>query len=311
MRKWILTLVVSLPLASGVAGTNAAYDALLNTTTETSGDDFGMPVKEEETIRQQYPLAAGDRLFDLDNVWGSITVAGADIDQVQVVIKKTIRAETKEDMDRAKKEVTLETKNEGAAVRLYVNGPFRCRNNNNGDGDGCCCNWHGHDGYVVVMDFEIQVPRRIRLALRTVNEGNISVRGVAGDFSIRNVNGRIEVQDAAGSGQVKTVNGAVKVTFRTNPTAKSEFSTVNGPIDLYFMQPLAADFRFKTFNGGVYSDYELTQMPSVTPEPEKNNGRFIFRADRFTHGRVGAGGPEISIDTLNGDIRVLQRHASI
>jgi DUF4097 and DUF4098 domain-containing protein YvlB len=144
-----------------------------------------------------------------------------------------------------------------------------------------------------------------------VNEGNISVRGVAGDFSIHNVNGRVDVQDAAGSGLVKTVNGGVKVTFRTNPTAKSEFGTVNGPIELYFVQPLAADFRFKTFNGGVYSDYELTQVPSEPTEPERRNGRFIFRADRFTHGRIGSGGPEISIDTLNGDIRVLQRRASL
>ena len=75
--------------------------------------------------------------------------------------------------------------------------------------------------------------------------------------------------------------------------------------------PLAAEFRFKTFNGNVYTDYELTQMPPKEPQQDRRNGRFVFRSDRFTNARVGVGGPEIMIDTLNGDIRVLQRHATL
>lgn len=310
MRRWILLLVVCLPVLAAVASKaprNASF--ITPVLAAPADDDFDMPLKEEEVVRQQYPLAAsGDRVLDVDNVWGSIEVIGTNSDQVQVVIKKTIRAETKADLEKAKQEVTLEAGHDNSSVRLYVNGPFRCHNN--GDGD-CCCGWRDREGYVVKMDFQIQVPNHIRLVLRTVNEGNIKVEGVSGDFSIRNVNGRIDVQDAAGSGRAKTVNGGVKVSFRSNPTANSQFSTVNGPVELYFAQPLAADFRFKTFNGNVYTDYELQQLPPKTPEAEKRNGKFIFRADRFTNGRVGAGGPEISIDTLNGDIRVLQRHATL
>ena len=309
-QKWILALVVSLPIVTAVGARPLhRISTPQPVVTVADDDDFDMPVKEEETLRQQYPLAAtGDRILDVDNVWGSIDVVGADTTQVQVVIKKTIRAETKEALEKAKGEVTLEAARDDTSVRLYVNGPFRCHNN---DGDGCCCNWREHNGYVVKWDFQIQVPNKIRLALKTVNEGNIKVQGVSGDFTVRNVNGRIDVQDAAGSGRVKTVNGGVTVTFRANPTANSEFSTINGPVELYFAQPLAADFRFKTFNGNVYTDYELTQMPAKEPEKLERNGRFIFRADRFTNGRVGAGGPQISIDTLNGDIRVLQRHATL
>jgi hypothetical protein len=274
-------------------------------------DDFDMPLKEEETVRQEYPLAAtGDRVLDVDNVWGSIDVVGTTSNQVQVVIKKTIRAESPGALARAKQEVKLEAMRDDTSVKLYVDGPFRCHNSRD-NGDGCCCNWREREGYVVKMDFHIQVPNHIRLALKTVNSGNIKVQGVSGDFSIRNVNGRIDVQDAAGSGKAKTVNGGVKVSFRDNPKANSEFSTINGPVELYFAQPLAADFAFKTFNGEVYSDYELSQVPAKQPEQERRNGRFVFRSDRFTNGRVGAGGPQIKIDTLNGDIRVLQRHATL
>ena len=309
-RKWILALVVSLPLVAAMGSQrNVMFFAPALVAYAADDDDFDMPVKEVETVRQEYSLATtGDRLLDIDNVWGSIEVVGADTTKVSVVITKTIRAESKAEIEKAKREVTLDTTRDDTAVRLYVNGPFRCRNN---DGDGCCCNWRDHSGYVVKMDFHIQVPKQLRLVLKTVNEGNIAVQGVSGDFSIRNVNGRIDVQDAAGSGRAKTVNGGVKVSFRANPTTNSEFSTVNGPVELHFAQPLAAEFRFKTFNGNVYTDYELTQTPPKEPQQERRNGRFVFRSDRFTNARVGVGGPEIMIDTLNGDIRVLQRHATL
>jgi hypothetical protein len=97
------------------------------------------------------------------------------------------------------------------------------------------------------------------------------------------------------------------VTFRANPKDNSEFATINGPIELYFLCDLSADFRFKNFNGGVYSDYELSALPGKAAVPDRRNGRFVFRTDRFTGGRVGSGGPEIKIENLNGDIRVLQR----
>ena len=135
-QKWILALVVSLPIVTAVGAKPLhRISAPQPVATVEDDDDFDMPVKEEETLRQQYPLAAtGDRILDVDNVWGSIDVVGADTTQVQVVIKKTIRAETKEALEKAKREVTLDAARDDTSVRLYVNGPFRCHNN---DGDGC------------------------------------------------------------------------------------------------------------------------------------------------------------------------------
>jgi hypothetical protein len=312
IKKWMLIVAVLLPLMMADASRTPRWAVGTGNMLETADDDdFDMPVKQEETLRQEYPLAAtGDRVLDVDNVWGSIDVVGTAGNQVQVVIRKTIRAESQAAMDKAKKEVTLQAMRDDNSVRLYVDGPFRCHERNN-NGDGCCCNWREHDGYVVKMDFQIQVPNKIRLALKTVNDGNIKVQGVTGDFSIRNVNGRIDVHDAAGSGRVKTVNGGVKVTFRANPTTNSEFTTINGPVELYFADRLSADFRFKTFNGEIYSDYELSLMPARQPEQQRSGNKFVFRADRYTNGRVGSGGPEIKIENLNGDIRVLQRHAAL
>lgn len=271
-------------------------------------DEKGFRLHESETIRKSFTLAGAPKILEVDNVFGSIDVTGGTGDQVQLVVNKTISAESKDRMEAAKKEVTLDITGQPELLKLYVNGPFRCNCGSGSGNGGGCVNWNGDSGYVVKMDFQLQVPRDVEVKLRTVNSGHVHVRDVTGNFSVHNVNGGIEMQNVAGSGVAKTVNGGVKVAFRENPREKSDFSTINGNIDLYFARGLAADFRFKTMNGNVYSDFEMTSLPVRPVSAEHRGTKFVFRSDRYTGGRIGSGGPEIKAENLNGDIRVLERH---
>ncbi len=273
--------------------------------------DADYPVQEAETIRRTFDLAgAAQKSLDVDNVWGSIEVAGTDGNQIQLVITKTIRASTQQKLADAKREVTLDVSEQPGQLKLYVNGPFRCECN---CGDGCKGNcgrsfrWRDHEGYMVKMDFMIQVPRAIDIELRTVNSGEVRVRDVKGRYLVRNVNGGIEMQRVAGSGTAHTVNGPVRVSFTENPREGSSFKSVNGDIELRFAAGLSADFRFKTFNGGIYSDYAVTALPPRSIEQVNQGGKRIYRADRFTSARVGSGGAEITLENLNGDIRILEK----
>lgn len=256
---------------------------------------------EDETINKSFSLSSGQRTLVVDNVWGSIHVVGGTPDQVQLVAKKTIRADSKDDLELAKKEVALDITQEGSTLKLYVNGPFRCQC------DGCV-SIRERQGYIVKYDFELQVPRDVNLTARTVNDGEVTVKDVAGNFSVHNVNGPLEMTNVAGSGQAKTVNGELKVLFRDNPQKNSSFSSVNGDVDLYFLPKLSADLRFKTFNGEVFSDFQMSALPPREPVSQRQNGKFVFQADRYTGGRVAAGGPEIKVETLNGDIHIRERH---
>ena len=264
--------------------------------------DRDLPVQDQETIQKSFPMSAAQhKSLEIDNVFGSIEVSGGASDQVQLVVKKTIRAESKDKLEQARKEVTLDITQQEGALKLYVNGPFRCQ---------CpdCVSFHGDEGYVVKMDFQLQVPRDIDVKVKTVNEGHVLVRNVSGSFLVRNVNGDIEMDNVAGSGTARTVNGPVKVSFRQNPRENSDFRTVNGNVDLRFAHDLSADFRFKSFNGGVYSDFPVTTLPVHAIQEEHRGGRVVFRADRYTGARVNSGGPEIKIENLNGDIRILENH---
>jgi len=265
-------------------------------------DDRYLASRDEEKIQKSFTLpAAGKKALEIDNVWGSIEVLADTTDKVELTVLRTNRAESKEKLERAKKEVTLDVTQEEGVLKLYVNGPFRCQCDD-------CRHSRDDDGYRVKMDFKVHVPRDIDIKVKTVNEGRVVVRNVNGSFLVRNVNGDIEMENVAGSGTARTVNGPVIVSFRQNPHENSEFKTVNGSIELRFAHDLSADFRFKTFNGGVYSDFPVTTLPVHAIQEERRGGKMVYRADRFTEARVNSGGPEIQIENLNGDIRILENH---
>lgn len=300
--KVYLLIVITVGLVLLLAWHAKASATMANDGWQDDDSDSSMSLHEQETIRKIFSLPAVHKTLEVDNVFGSIIVTGGAEDQVQLVVEKTLRAESQERMAAAKKEVKLDITEQPDLLKFYVDGPFRCHC------DDGCDGWHGDRGYSVKMDFTLQVPRNVDIKLRTVNNGRVQVKDVTGNFSVRNVNGGIEMANIAGSGQARTVNGPVTVSFRENPREKSDFGTVNGNVELSFVRGLAADFRFKTFNGSIYSDFEMTSLPPRPVQADQHNGHFRYRSDRFTGGRVGSGGPEIKADNLNGDIRVLERH---
>jgi hypothetical protein len=270
---------------------------------EIDHEDEGFTEQTQEKIEKSFamPAGTGRRTLEIDNIWGSIEVVGAASDQAQLTVNESIRAESKGKIEQARKDVRLDITQDANALKLYVNGPFRCNCHD-------CGRSRDDDGYIVKMDFQVQVPRDIDIKIKTVNEGHVSVRDINGKFLVRNVNGDIQIRNIAGSGTARTVNGPVKVSFRQNPREASDFETVNGAVELQFAHDLSADFRFKTFNGGIYSDFPVTALPEQGMKQEHHGAKVVFRADRFTGARVNSGGPQIKVENLNGDIRILENH---
>ncbi len=116
--------------------------------------------------------------------------------------------------------------------------------------------------------------------------------------------GRSVTQGGANTNQIfNTVNGTVEATYRQNPAADTKFRTVNGKLDLYFQPSLSADFHVKTLNGKAYTDFDMTSIPSGSPEETKGM-KVIHRRGTSGALRAGNGGPKISTETVNGSILI-------
>ncbi|MGH2568037.1 MAG: hypothetical protein ACRDGA_06825, partial [Bacteroidota bacterium] len=181
----------------------------------------GQEKTEKDEISRTFTFTGTEKKrVVVDNIDGSIDVAGYDGNEVRLVVKKTIEAESNNKIQEAKEAVVLEIKEELNKVILYVDAPWRTPNGINYRG------FHYY-GYRVRHDFQLLVPRKTSLYLRTVNEGTVRVHNVEGEFEVKNVNAGVELTNIAGLAQVATVNGPVKVSFSKNPEADCSFKTVN------------------------------------------------------------------------------------
>jgi DUF4097 and DUF4098 domain-containing protein YvlB len=227
----------------------------------------------DQVFDQTYPLPHGGT-FTLENVNGSVQVDGWERDQVEVRAIKTAERD-REDLDRVKIEV--ETHPGEVAVRTrYPQGT----------------------GVDVTVDYRVRVPSRVLLArIETVN-GSVVIRGVDGSGRLRSVNGNVEVLDSAGRFSARTTNGNLRLELRRLADgAPMALETVNGSVVLALPSDAQAALDVRSMNGDFRSDL-----------PVAAQGAFSTRAFR---GRLGSGGSEISIRTVNGGIRVVLERPSV
>jgi hypothetical protein len=231
------------------------------------------------------------------NIFGPVHVIGYDGSRVEMRATETVHGDLKSDIERARNELKLLTQSEPGRVAIRVQAIGE-------DGQPCGNCRNGWDsGYIVEYDIEVRVPRGADVEVATVNDGDLVVEDVNGDFDIRNVNGAVRLVRAGGSGSVHTVNGNVYASFARAPAEPTSFKTVNGELDVTFPPALSAELAFHSMHGDVFTDFDVESL-TEPPEVRRERGRFAMSTNRSSAFRVGTGGERHSFDTLNGDIFV-------
>jgi hypothetical protein len=257
-------------------------------------------VEDREPVHHTF---TGDKTIDVDLVNGSLTVIGDGGNTIRVEGERVIHAANQDQVARAKRDDVLDLNEKDGVAQVYENGPFRNNNDHSSD-------YHGfHENserqYEVAWNLTVHVPHETALRLRSVN-GGVAVQDTTGAFDVRSVNGALSMTNVSGSGTAAAVNGTNTVSFRENPKSDSAFTSVNGKIEVSFQPNLSADFNLKTVNGGMYTDFESTMLAPLSPAgtTTKESGKFVYRNRGESRIRVGAGGPQIRIETVNGSIQI-------
>jgi hypothetical protein len=261
--------------------------------------------ERRESRRMQFS-GAGTRTVDVRTLNGSIHVTGDGGSDVRLESVTRVEADHDAALRAALQDVKIEAEERGETVAVTVRD----------DGQNTCGeNWQQQRGrawwdrrqYSTSTDLTLQVPRDVRVRVCTVNGGTVTVTGVNGDFDVSNVNGKVVLTDLGGSGRANTVNGGIDASFTRAPRAESQFKTVNGTIEVAFPRDLSADLSLKTFNGGLFTDFDTTPLPVAAERVDRSDRpRYVYRRGGTTRVRIGAGGPELTFDTLNGDVRIVR-----
>ncbi|MFB3902102.1 MAG: hypothetical protein ACE15E_01505 [Acidobacteriota bacterium] len=263
-----------------------------------------VPVEEKETLRRQFSPAAPGAPMSLliDNIWGGITVVTHSRPDIQVVVTKRLTAPSEAVAREFAEKVKLDVSQAENHVRLYVDGPFRRCHGRRQDHD-----WDRLKDARLACDYQVTVPVRARLELKTVLDGDINVTGSAGEFDISVVTGTATLSGISGFGRVSTITGALTADFARNPDDSCYFRTISGKVRVSFPRDLSADLYFKTLQGDVFTDFSVTPLPGLPVRRESRNGKSIYKVDEFYRVRVGKGGPELKFDTPNGDVEIHDR----
>ncbi len=241
--------------------------------------------EESEEFSKVLPLKSGGT-FSLKNVNGSVTITTWKEDRVDIKALKT----TKGDPDKLN-EVKIEV--EATANSVSVNTIFpRGRN------------------IRVSVNYEVKVPQGVNLGKVKSTNGSVYITGPVGHTNASTTNGRIELDGAKGTISVSSTNGRIEaVNIRgeldvdtTNGTIVLEMlsfedaikaKTTNGSITLRVgsLEKVNADFNARTVNGSISLDLPVTL-------------KSMKKSRRSLEGQIGQGGPEISLRTTNGSIKI-------
>jgi hypothetical protein len=261
------------------------------------------PLTQNETTHHSLHFTgSGPRTLEIRTMHGAIDIEAYDGDVVDMTVNKSITARSASDLQDALDDVRLEIADNAATVGAIA----RSR-------EGQTCGEHLNRSNrdwpraEVRFDFKVRVPRNTQVTVCTINHGDVSVRGTRADFEVRSVNGRIELADMGGSGEATTVNGRITGTFAAAPRTDSVFRTINGDLVLTMPAAFSADMNMKTFNGGLFTDFETKPRALQTvATPQRQGGKFVYETNSFASVRTGNGGPLLTLETLNGDVRVLR-----
>jgi hypothetical protein len=273
------------------------------------GEEHAWALHKESTVNRTFQLAStAHRTVEILNFNGKIEVRSGSGSGVVLVLHQTWAADTDAKLEEAQREVRLDATEPASGLRLVMDGPFRSH-----DGGIDFKGWRSV-GYEAHFDFTLEVPAGVDVVAKTVQGGDVLLAGLAGHFEAANVNGAVTLERMSGAGNARTVNGTVHAAFSRNPGDGCSFSTINGQIDVTLRSELGADLRFKTINGEVYTDfpYTLRGLPAASSsdgDGEASRGRFHYRSRGEFAARIGAGGPELSFSTINGNILIHRQDA--
>ncbi len=244
------------------------------------------------------------------NIYGSIDVEGYAGDEVVVEVSKTVTADEADELAKAMQTVGYRFENLGSDIYLFVDLPFVEFNPETGDisyqeywqrSRGKKIKYHYH------MDVKLKVPHNTSLKLSAINDGDIRVTDInAENLSVSNINGAIDLIDVTGNRTyANAINEDINVLFNKNPTTDSEFESINGDLIVSFAGQPNAEVVYETMHGEMYSAYDVAIMqPTVNLTSEQKKHGIKYKLGAESRLKIGAGGPEYSFKTLNGDIKI-------
>lgn len=215
--------------------------------------------------------------FRLDNINGSVDIQSWKNKTIKVIA--TIKADDQDDRDRITIEMSQNSRGVSVETRYKKQESSWGNKHNSG-----------------AVDYQIMVPEDTDLAKIELVNGSLSIENVFGEVNAELVNGSIKASGLKSDADISSVNGSIKVKYQalSKDFEQIKIETVNGSIKLHLPDDVSARVDAETMHGSIKNDFGL--------EVDKN----MF-SGRNMRGDIGAGSARISLESVNGSIKILKK----
>jgi DUF4097 and DUF4098 domain-containing protein YvlB len=214
-----------------------------------------------------------DQTVTVKTINGEIKAEPASGDEVEVTGMAT---------GKYAQEVKFEVKQDGDGVTICETYPHH---------DSCTGKSSGHDNNDRThISYSVRVPSRNRFTGKSVN-GDITAQNLDRQVTAHTVNGGVKISTKSWA-EAKSVNGSVEAMMGSADwTGTLHFSTVNGSIHIGLPANTNADVDVRSVNGSFKSELPLATQSFMS---------------RHVEGRIGSGGRELKLDTVNGSVHLVK-----
>jgi hypothetical protein len=255
--------------------------ALAGAGCDVSVGDHGLSMniasgKATDEWKRTYTIAAGGRL-EIVNTNGIIQASPAGGGQVEVRAERIAKASTDEGAQELLKQLELREDVSPDRVRIETRGPAtRIRRS-------------GHE-----VRYYVRVPDGLAVQFETTN-GAVRLENLKGQIVASTTNGGVRGSGLSGSVKASSTNGGVTIEM-SSVTGDVDLGTTNGGIRLELPADVKAALDARCVNGGISVSDDLPFQGE--------------RTRRRVSGTLNGGGPRISVETVNGGVRISARTAS-
>jgi Putative adhesin len=222
---------------------------------------------------------------------GSITVKG--YNGKEVIVRALPKTEKSEEV-KANKD----------GLKRIPNDSFRLQASEENNQVNVSSNANGNS-----VDFEVMVPQKFSLSVKTVNDGDVIVENVDGEIEATNVNGPITLRNVGGTVVANTINGDLLVTMnRVDANVPMAFSNLNGDIDITFPANIKATAKIRSDRGEIYSDFDMNVLPNKAEVKKESGGKYTsYSIEKGVVVEINGGGPEFLFKNMNGDVIIRKK----
>jgi hypothetical protein len=253
---------------------------------------FGHNYSYEDQLQQDFPAGASLRVVS-DH--GAVNVTVANDNQIRVVARKRINADTQEGADKL---------NPGTKPQITVSDHVVTLN----------ANAQGAGEHPVTTDMDVTVPRTASVVI-TSRRGDVSVLGRDGDVeissqrgevSVSDVNGKVSLNLVRGSARVSNISSDISVQGRADTVSLEDVkgaARLSGEFDNIKLSKIANPVSFKS----ARTDMEFSKLSG---DLDMDSGD--MRANDLTGPfRLLTRSKDIRLIGVNGDVRLENENGAV